>query len=135
MDAALLRLGLAIGLLLAGAMLAGVAARFGRSGSRAKLAALGALRHGAADKLLVYFTSPDCVPCRAVQEPAIDQVQAQLGSQLEVVQIDATAQPELADRWGVLSVPTTFLVRAGQIRQVNRGVVRAEQLRRQIDSL
>ena len=86
--------------------------------------------------VIVYFTTPDCVPCRTVQRPAIDKVSGILGENLKVVEIDATERPDLAKRWGVMSVPTTFLLDArGQARYVNNGVTRAEKLMQQIQTL
>jgi hypothetical protein len=53
-----------------------------------------------------------------------------------VIEIDATARPDLAKTWGVMSVPTTFLLDArGQARYVNNGVTRAEKLMEQLKSL
>jgi len=95
------------------------------------LADLGPIRPGAF--LLVYFTTPTCVPCKTVQRPAIQKISEMLGNTLQVLEIDATQQPDLASRWGVLSVPTTFLIDPrGQVRHVNHGVTRAEQLLLQI---
>jgi thioredoxin 1 len=86
--------------------------------------------------VLVYFTTPDCLPCKTVQRPAIDQVSSMLGEGLEVIEINAYDQPELANTWGVLSVPTTFLLDArGEARYVNNGVARAEKLLEQIQTL
>jgi thiol-disulfide isomerase/thioredoxin len=86
--------------------------------------------------VLVYFTTPDCVPCKTVQRPAINQVENLLGEQLQVVEIDATEHPDLAKVWGVMSVPTTFLLDArGKARYVNNGVARAEKLIQQIQTL
>lgn len=86
--------------------------------------------------VLVYFTTPDCAPCKTVQRPAIDRVSNLLGERLQVVEIDATEQPDLAKVWGVLSVPTTFVLDAqGEARYVNNGVVRAEKLLEQIQTL
>ena len=95
------------------------------------LANLGPIRPGAF--LLVYFTTPTCVPCKTVQHPAIQKISEMLGNTLQVLEIDVTQQPDLASRWGVLSVPTTFLIDPrGQVRHVNHGVTRAEQLLLQI---
>jgi hypothetical protein len=59
-----------------------------------------------------------------------------LGEQLEVVEIDATERPDLAKTWGVMSVPTTFVLDArGEARYVNNGVARAEKLLEQIQTL
>lgn len=86
--------------------------------------------------VLVYFTTPDCVPCKTVQRPAIDRVSNLLGKKLEVVEIDAIEQPDLAKAWGVMSVPTTFVLDAhGEARYVNNGVARTEKLLEQIQTL
>ena len=86
--------------------------------------------------VLVYFTTPDCAPCKTIQRPAINQVSHLLGEQLEVVEIDATERPDLAKAWGVMSVPTTFVLDTrGEARYVNNGVARAEKLLEQIQTL
>jgi len=86
--------------------------------------------------VLVYFTTPDCAPCKTVQRPAIDRISNLLGEKLEVVEIDATEHPDLAKTWGVMSVPTTFLLDSrGEARYVNNGVARAEKLLEQIQTL
>ena len=97
------------------------------------LADLGPIHSGAL--VLVYFTTPTCVPCKTVQRPAIQRLSETLGNDLHVVEVDATEQPELASRWGVMSVPTTFLFDPrGQLRHVNHGVTRAEKLLIQFQS-
>jgi thiol-disulfide isomerase/thioredoxin len=86
--------------------------------------------------VLLYFTTPTCSPCKTVQRPAIQRLQENLGQQLEVVEVDAASQPEIASQWGVLSVPTTFLIDAqGNPRYVNHGVAPLEKLQRQYADL
>ena len=86
--------------------------------------------------VIVYFTTPDCAPCKTVQRPAIQKVTTLLGESVQVVEIDATERPDLAKTWGVMSVPTTFLLDAhGEARFVNNGVARAEKLMEQLQSL
>lgn len=86
--------------------------------------------------VIVYFTTPDCVPCKTVQRPALDQIRLLLGEKLQVIEIDASEQPDLAQRWGVMSVPTTFLLDArGEARYVNNGVARVEKLMEQVQTL
>ena len=85
---------------------------------------------------IVYFTTPTCAPCKTIQRPAIQHLQEQMGERLQIVEIDAAARPELADQWGVLSVPTTFIIDAkGSPRHVNHGVATVEKLWQQIRSL
>ncbi|MBI3243009.1 MAG: thioredoxin family protein [Chloroflexi bacterium] len=82
---------------------------------------------------ILYFTTPTCVPCRTVQGPAIESVAKAHGGDMQVIKIDAQERPEVADHWGVLSVPTTFILdRGGQPRFLNAGVTRAEKLERQL---
>ena len=51
-----------------------------------------------------------------------------------VIAVNALERPELADAWGVLGLPTTFIVdRGGQPRRVNHGVVRADHLKQQVE--
>src|SRR5512138_1333522 len=86
--------------------------------------------------VIVYFTTPDCAPCKTLQRPALNRVTQLLGDSLEVVEIDATQRPDLAKQWGVMSVPTTFLLDArGEARYVNNGVTRAEKLMEQLQTL
>lgn len=83
---------------------------------------------------ILYFTTPDCAPCRTVQRPALRALQERLGEQsLQVIEVNVQEQPDLASRWGVLSVPTTFIIGAdGRLKHVNHGVTRAERLLEQI---
>jgi len=82
---------------------------------------------------ILYFTTPDCAPCKTVQKPALQTLREELGERLQIIEIDASQSVDMADYWGVLSVPTTFIMDAkGQPRHVNNGVVSATKLRQQL---
>jgi len=86
--------------------------------------------------ILVYFTIPASVLCKTVQEPAIEKLRNTLGNDLQVFIIDASEQPELASLWGVLSVPTTFLIDPrGKLSHINHGVAQAEKLLMQMHDI
>jgi thiol-disulfide isomerase/thioredoxin len=86
--------------------------------------------------VLLYFTTPTCAPCKTIQRPAILRLQDRLGEALQVVEVDAAAEPDLAGRWGVMSVPTTFVLDAsGQPRYVNHGVTLEDKLAYQVQSV
>lgn len=82
---------------------------------------------------IVYFTTETCVVCRAQQEPAIAAVLERIGSTLRVERHDAIEDRSLADRYGVLTVPTTAVYdAAGELVTVNRGFAPAALLLAQL---
>ena len=75
------------------------------------------------------FFSPGCTSCRTVQAPALERLRERWSGGLQVVAIDALAEPALADRWGALTVPTTIVLDArGIARRAHFGVASAERL-------
>lgn len=101
-------------------------------------------RRGKRDELLsilqpgipgvIYFWSEACAPCKLVQKPALERLGTELGaSGVQIIAVNAQERPEIANRWGVLGLPTTFIVDGlRRPRRVNHGVVRYEQLKQQI---
>ena len=82
---------------------------------------------------IVYFTTKTCVVCKAQQEPAIAAVRERLGESLQVERHDAVEERALADRYGVLTVPTTAVYDdAGELVTVNRGFAPAAVLLSQL---
>ncbi|HTP60141.1 MAG TPA: thioredoxin family protein [Spirochaetia bacterium] len=82
---------------------------------------------------ILYFTTPDCVTCKAAQKPALRALEEQLAGRIQVIEVDALNQPDLARQWSVLSVPTTFILdTVGKPRQVNHGFASAAKLRSQL---
>jgi thiol-disulfide isomerase/thioredoxin len=82
---------------------------------------------------IIYFTTPGCVPCRTQQQPALQQLADELGDGVQIVKIDATEEPATADRWGVFSAPTTFVVNPKkQVHSVNYGFADSQRLKQQL---
>ncbi len=77
---------------------------------------------------IVYFTTTSCVVCRMQQEPAMEHLKQEL-PEVVIEQHDAVAEAELADEYGVLSVPTTAVYdREGELVTINRGFTPVAQL-------
>jgi thiol-disulfide isomerase/thioredoxin len=124
------RLLIALAIVLAGVMLYRIISGATLRRARARVPGLDRLRPGV--PVLLYFTTPTCAPCKTVQRPAIQRLQERIGERLEVVEVDAASRPEIASQWGVLSVPTTFVIDAqGNPRYVNHGVAPLDKLQRQ----
>jgi len=82
-----------------------------------------ALRGGGA--AWIVFTTPTCVACRTVTGAIAQQRAGDL-----VVTVDATTDPDLADRWEVRRAPTTLQV--DEDGRVVARLVGAEALRRHL---
>ncbi len=129
--------------LLAAALLAGwVLAQLWRAWQAQRVAALAA--HGLPGPLVgrvergrpavLYFTAEHCVQCRLQQAPVLAQLART--EPVTVLPIDAVEQPELADYFGVMTVPTTvWLDRSLRPAAVNHGVAPLARLREQLAKL
>jgi len=128
------RLGLTLALLGGGFLLSRLVLRLGLEKRARRGLMLPMYRIGR--PAILYFTAPGCAPCESVQGPALDAVAQTFGERLQIFEVDATAEPRLADTWGVLSVPTTFLIDSeGRPRRVNHGPTRVLPLVRQLEAL
>ena len=67
-------------------------------------------------KVLIDFFASWCGPCRMVS-PIVDEI-AEERVDIKVVKINVDDEPELASRFGVMSIPTLVVIDGG--REVNR---------------
>jgi hypothetical protein len=71
-----------------------------------------------------------------MQRPAVERFIASPKDDIQLMEIDVTKQPNLTDAWGVLSLPTTFIIDSiGQSRGVNHGVTTEEKLIAQLEKI
>lgn len=100
-----------------------------RSGRYRRAGALDLLRVGPPRPLVMAFSTPECVPCQTQQRPALAELQRRFPGRVEVREVDATRQPRLAERFGIMTVPSTVVVDAhGRVVAINHGMTRWEKL-------
>jgi thioredoxin 1 len=63
--------------------------------------------------VLVDFWAEWCAPCRMIA-PVVRDIATELGGRLKVLKLDVDANPEVAGRFGVLSMPTLIIFKNGQ---------------------
>lgn len=83
---------------------------------------------------LIAFSTPSCAACHATQKPALVELERRLGGGVRVIHVDAAARPELAARFGILTVPATVVLDpGGRVAAANQGFAAADRLSAQLE--
>ena len=71
--------------------------------------------------VLLDFWAPWCGPCRMVS-PIVDEVGEEVGESVKVAKINVDEQPELAQAFQVMSIPTLVVMKSGKPVSASVGV-------------
>jgi thioredoxin 1 len=63
--------------------------------------------------VIVDFWAEWCGPCHAIS-PVLEQIAEERADELRVVKVNIDEEPELRERYGILSIPTIVLFRGGE---------------------
>ena len=77
---------------------------------------------------LVDFWATWCGPCR-MQAPILEKLDAELGGSVKICKVDVDEEPALAQRFGVMSIPTLIAFRGGQVVNQRVGVQSLDALK------
>jgi thioredoxin 1 len=83
--------------------------------------------------VLVDFWAEWCAPCRMLS-PTIDQIAEEYDGKVTVGKINIDEEPELAQRFGVMSIPTLILFKDGSVVSRSVGVVGKDKIAAMIDA-
>ena len=83
--------------------------------------------------VLVDFWAEWCGPCK-MMSPVLNRFAAQRSGALQVGKVDTDAQPELAGRFNIRSIPTLMLFRGGIEIGRQSGAMDLTRLSRWVDS-
>ncbi len=64
--------------------------------------------------VLIDFWAPWCGPCRMVA-PIVEEISDEIGDKAKVGKINVDDQPELAQQFGVMSIPTLVVMKDGKV--------------------
>lgn len=73
------------------------------------------------DIVLIDFWASWCGPCKMFA-PIIDQVAKECGPNVKVCKVDIDEEPELAQQFNVMSVPTVIVMKNGKVINSSVGV-------------
>jgi thioredoxin 1 len=78
--------------------------------------------------ILVDFWAPWCGPCRMLS-PVIDALSEEMKGKMKFGKVNVDEQPDLAEKFGVSSIPTLYIIKDGKVVANRTGAATKETLK------
>ena len=87
----------------------------------------------ASEVAVIDFSATWCGPCKMLT-PVLESVANKLDGKVKIVKVDVDESPDLAQRFGIMSVPTMILFKKGQQTAAFSGYMPEAMLMQNIES-
>ncbi|MDE1825175.1 MAG: thioredoxin [Candidatus Micrarchaeota archaeon] len=84
---------------------------------------------GAKEPVVVDFWAEWCGPCR-VFSPIVEEVSADFKDKVKFYKLNVDNNPEIAERYNVMSIPTAMLFEKGEVKAISIGALPKESLKK-----
>lgn len=78
--------------------------------------------------ILVDFWAPWCGPCK-MQNPILDELEKELGDTADIAKLNVDENPQTAQKFGVMSIPTLMVFKDGKHIKQYTGLQSKETLK------
>ncbi len=81
--------------------------------------------------VLIDFWATWCGPCRMVS-PIVEELSEELADTVKIGKVNVDEEPDIAGKYGVMSIPTLVLVKDGEVAATTVGARPKEDIRKQL---
>lgn len=77
--------------------------------------------------VIIDFYADWCGPCK-MMSPIIDEIAEEKAETIKVGKVNVDEEPDLATKYGVMSIPTIFIIENGRVKNTFVGVTSKSQI-------